>query len=183
MSKRVKTALRLTLMAIVGLVVGLNIYLWNAQSLLGNTMPMPFGFGASLVLTGSMEPTIEQDSLIFVREQDHYEVGQIVVYQSGSILVVHRIESIDGETVTTKGDANNTADAPVSLSAVKGEVIGHIPGCGPAVRAIKSPIGTVLLVAFALFLPELSFRREKKQDEDELEKIKEEIRRLKAEQE
>lgn len=183
MGKKLKTVARLLLMSLAGIIVGVNIYLWNAQSLMGNSLPMPFGYGAAVVLTGSMEPTIGQDALIFVRADDQYEVGDIVVYQSGHMLVVHRIESIDGDTVITRGDANNASDAPVSLSVIKGQVIGHIPGCGPVIRAVKSPVGTITLLALALFLPELSFRREKQKDDDELERIKEEIRRLKAEQE
>lgn len=183
MSKRWKTAIRLSLMALAGVVVGMNIYLWNARSLMGNALPMPFGFGAAVVLTGSMEPTIPQDALIFVAAEESYAADEIVVYQSGSMLIVHRIERIDGETVVTKGDANNVSDAPIALSDIKGRVIGHVPNMGNLVRAVKSPTGTFVLIAAAVLLPELSYRREKQKDEDELEKIKEEIRRLKAEQE
>ena len=164
MRKHWKTILRLTLMALAGIVVGMNIYLWNAQSLLGTAMPMPFGFGAAVVLTGSMEPTIAQDSLIFVVEEETYEEDQIVVYQSGSLLVVHRIERIDGETAVTKGDANNVADEPIPVSAIMGRVIGHVANMGPLVRAIKSPIGAVTLLAAAILLPELSYRRQKQKD-------------------
>lgn len=183
MAKYWKTALRLGLMTLAGLVVGINIYLWNAQSLMGNALPMPFGYGAAVVLTGSMEPTIHQDDLIFVKAEEAYAEDQIVVYQSGNMVVVHRLLSIDGETAVTQGDANNIPDDPIPLTSIKGRVIGRIPRCGPIVRAVKSPVGTFVLVALALLLPEIGFRREKQKDEDELEKIKDEIRRLKAEQE
>ena len=183
MRKHWKTILRITCMALVGIVVGFNIYLWNAQSLMGDALPMPMGYGAAVVLSGSMEPTLECDDLIFVKEESEYHPDDIVVYQSGNLLVVHRILSIEEEMAVTKGDANNVADEPIALSAIKGRVIGRMSGMGPVVNAIKTPVGTVLLAGLAILLPELGFRMEKKKQEEELDKIKEEIRKLKAEQE
>ena len=48
---------------------------------------------------------------------------------------------------------------------------------------LKSPVATVVLAGGALVLAELTLRREKKKDDDELEQLKAEIRKLKAEQE
>lgn len=181
--KYLKAILRTLLIVFVSLVVGFNLYSWNAHSLMGNALPMPMGYGAAVVLTGSMEPTIGADDLIIVAEQDEYAVDDIVVYQSGSILVVHRVVDITDGMVTTKGDANNVADDPVELSAIKGEVITVIPGMGTVARILKTPAATVALLIGAVVLMEASFRREKKKGNDELERIKEEIRQLKAEQE
>ncbi len=149
----------------------------------GNQLPMPFGIGVAVVLSGSMEPTLGINDVIFVRETDSYEVGDIVVYQSGQTLIVHRIIAKDGENLITRGDANNTADAPVERYAVKGEVIAHIPAVGMAVNALKTPAGILIVLIAAFALTELSFRKEKDKDERELEAIKAEIRRLKEKQE
>lgn len=183
MTKKWKALLRTLLLVLSGLVLGVNLYLWNARSLTGNQMPMPFGFGAAVVLTGSMEPAISADDLILVRERPDYQEKEIVVYQSGSILVVHRIIAVEGTTVTTQGDANNAPDSPVEKAAIKGKVIGVIPGAGKVTRFLKTPAVTVTLLVSALLLSELSFRKDKKKDEDQLDQLKEEIRRLKAEQE
>lgn len=183
MSKTIKGVLRTLLLIVVSLILGVNIYLWNAQSLNGNALPMPFGYGAAVVLTGSMEPTIAADDLILVREQDEYEVGDIVVYQSGSMLVVHRVVELSEGTVTTKGDANNAADDPVRLELIKGEVVGTVPGVGGFVRLLKTPAVSILLVVGALLLLELSYRKDKEKGDDELEQIKAEIRRLKSDEE
>ena len=64
MAKKIKTILRITVLVLVSAVLGVNLYTWNARSLLGNALPMPFGYGAAVVLTGSMEPTIMTDDLI-----------------------------------------------------------------------------------------------------------------------
>lgn len=175
--------LRRVLVILAGVILGLNLYHWNAASMAGNALPMPFGTGAAVVLSGSMSPALEVNDLIFVRENEQYEVGDIVVYQSGYELIVHRIIAKDGDTIITQGDANNVADAPIEIRAVKGKVIAHIPRAGLVVNALKTPVGilTVLIAAFAL--TELSFRKEKDKDEKQLEAIKEEIRRLREEQE
>ncbi len=183
-AKKNKSALwrRLALMA-VGIILGVNAYLANAKGLAGNQMPMPFGTGVAVVLSGSMEPALGVNDLIIVREADGYQVGDIVVYQSGNTLVVHRVIASDGKTVITQGDANNIADDPIAAGTIKGRVIAHIPAVGLAVNALKTPVGTLLMLLAAFALTELSFRKEKDRDERELEAIKEEIRRLREEQE
>ena len=179
MAKKWKTALRITVLVLVSLILGVNLYLWNAQSLTGNALPMPFGYGAALVLTGSMEPTIMADDLIFVKEADTFAPGDIVVFQSGSVLVVHRVLEVTEDSLITQGDANNVTDDPVALKDVKGIVLGWLPNAGTLVRLLKSPWATVILIAGAILMVEGSFRAQKKKDQDELDKIKEEIRRLK----
>ena len=175
--------IRAILLIAVCLVLGINLYRWNSRSLTGNMLPMTFGYGAAVVLSGSMEPTIMTDDLIFVEAQESYEVGDIVVYQSGKMLIVHRIVAMDEESVVTRGDANNVDDEPVPPSFIKGEVIGWVSGLGTVVRIIKTPVVSLMLIICALLLVELPYIRKKKKDTDELEKIKAEIRRLKAEQE
>ena len=183
MLKKWKNIFRTGLIIFASVVLGVNLYLWNARSLMGNSLPMPFGFGTAVVLTGSMEPTIMVDDLILVREQEEYHEDDIVVYQSGSMLVVHRIVEIQPDTVITQGDANNAPDAPIRKEMIKGKVVGCISGAGGIARLLKSPAATITMIGGALLLSELTYRREKQKDSDELDKIKEEIRKLKAEQE
>lgn len=172
---------RVLLLAVCGGVLGMNLYLANAGRLLGDRMPMPFGYGAAVVLSGSMEPALSTDDLIVVRRTQEVAVGDIVVYQNGTILVVHRIVAIDGDSVVTKGDANNVADDPIGRDAIKGTVLFRIPWGGAAVSLIRSPVGTVCIVIAAVALVEIPHRKEKEKYEEEQRKIKEEIRRLKDE--
>lgn len=181
--KMIKTVLRIVALSCVGIFLGCNIYLWNAQSLTGNALPMPFGVGVAVVLSGSMEPELSVDDVIFVRQQESYAEGDVVVFQSGGSVVVHRIVKLEGETVVTKGDANNTNDAEMNVSAIKGIVTGHVDGLGALVRLLKSPMVSIGLLAGAVFLMERSYRKDKQKGDDEMDAIKAEIRRLKAEQE
>ncbi len=170
---------RIVLLAVAALILGVSVYDLNAKSLTGNQMPMPFGIGCSVVLTGSMEDRLSVNDLIIVKAASDYEVDDIVVYQDGKSLVVHRIIAIDEDTVTTKGDANNTADAPISKGQIKGVLICDIGGVGALVNAIKHPISIFVILAAVLLLTELSFRKEKDKDTDELTELMERIKALK----
>lgn len=169
------------LLIICGLILGVNAYLANANSLVGNQIPMPFGYGAAVVLSGSMEPEFSEGDLIIVKKADSFAKNDIVVFQDGNMLVVHRIINIDGKTITTKGDANKTADKPIDVSAVKGKVLFCIPFAGNAVQFLKTPVGTICIIAAAFALIEIPRRKEKKKYDEEREKIIEEIERLKNE--
>lgn len=131
----------------------------------GQVLPMIFGRGCAVVMTGSMEPTLPVDAMIFVNETKDYEVGDIVVIQDYYNLVVHRIISINGNEVITKGDANNVEDEPTLISEIRGEVVGHIPKVGVVVRLMKSPVGSLTLIGVVLLL--WSFSGKKKDSEDE----------------
>ena len=174
-----KSILRLLVIALCGGILGVNLYTANANKLVGNQLPMPFGYGWAVVLSGSMEPAMQVGDLIIVSENRPYTVGDTVVYQDGSMLVVHRVTAIDGDMVTTKGDANNTADQPINANAVKGTVIAVVPKVGTLVNFIKTPTGTIALAAAAVAMVELPHRREKQKDDEERQKIIDEINRLK----
>ena len=177
-------------MVVISIIIGFGVYNWNAKNISGNAMPMPFGVGVGVVLSGSMEPDISIDDVIIVAKTDpeDYELGQVVVYQEGRMLVVHEIIDIseDGQTITTQGTANSGADDPINVKYVKGRVVKVLPGLGKAVHFIKTPAVTVIIVAVAAILLVLSYRKEKPEDEnggeDDLERIRAEIERLKAEQ-
>ena len=48
----VKSVLHVTALLLCGAILGLNIYSANAGKLVGNKLPMPFGYGAAVVLSG-----------------------------------------------------------------------------------------------------------------------------------
>ncbi len=119
-------------------------------------LPMIFGYGACVVVSGSMEPTISVNDLIVVKEKTDLKVDDIVLYKDGESLVVHRIVNItnNGEIIVTKGDANKVNDTPFNRSEVVGEVMFHIPAIGRLVSFLQSPFGiiTVLLLGYAVYL-------------------------------
>lgn len=178
---KLKKVGRIILLSVMGLIIGVNLYAWNARTFAGNSMPMPFGWGVSVVLSGSMEPALSVNDMVIVKEQDSYEAGDIVVFQDGSSLVIHRIISLDGNEVITQGDANNTADQPIDISLVKGKAVASLPFAGALLQFLKTPVGFILVIIAAIVLFELPYLRERKRADNEREKIKEEIKRLKEE--
>lgn len=169
---------RRLILGLLGVLIGINFYLINSATLSGNRLPTPFGYGISAVLSGSMEPTISVGDLIVVKQTDDFTVGDIVVYQSGSAAIVHRIIDMDGDAVITKGDANNVPDEAFDKSCVKGVVTVTVPYLGSVMWALKSPVGILAMLGAAILLMELSFRREKAEKADEQEQMRAEIRAL-----
>lgn len=174
-----KTVCRYILFSFIGIVLGLFVYTQNAKGLLKDKMPMPFGYGMSVVLSGSMESRLSVDDLVIIKATDNYKVDDIVLFQDGNSLVIHRIIEIDGDTVITKGDANNVADEPIQKSQIKGVLVYDIAGFGAVVNILKQPVVIILILVAAFLLNELSYRKEKDNDTEELDEIKKMIEELK----
>ena len=66
------------LLVVLGAIIGINAYLANANNLVGNKLPLPFGYGAAVVLSGSMEPAFSKGDLIIVKETDEFDLNDIV---------------------------------------------------------------------------------------------------------
>lgn len=174
-----KTVFRYIVFSFIGIVLGLFVYTQNAKGLLKDKIPMPFGYGMSVVLSGSMESRLSVDDLVIIKATDNYKVNDIVLFQDGNSLVIHRIIEIDGDTVTTKGDANNTADEPINKSQIKGVLVYDIAGLGAVINIIKQPVSVFIILAAAFLLTEFSYRKEKDTDTEELDEIKKMIEELK----
>ena len=146
-------------------------------------LSMPFGFGASFVLSGSMEPEISTDDLVFVKRADELHVGDVVLYNTGRSNVLHRITKIDGDMITTQGDANNTEDKSFSKSAVLGVYIGKIPSGGKIIRFVTNPPFVMAVVFLLMAAAGTWIFVEEHRARKKLDRIKAEIDRIKAENE
>ena len=183
MKKVLRRIARVLLLTVISLMIGGGVYLWNARTLGGNDMPMPFGVGASVVLSGSMEPTLQINDLVIIREAETYEVGDIVVYQSGRMGVIHRLIALEDGMALTQGDANNAPDEPIPAASIQGKLVLRVPYAGIAVQAIQSLPGTLTIVALAVWLLIRSRQNEKAEAQAELDALRKEIEALRAEQE
>lgn len=104
-------------------------------------MPYIFGYRVLQVLSGSMQPTISDETCIVIKkaDEDEIEVGDIITFVSESpdiygFLNTHRVHDIvedaeSGETLyITKGDAyDEPDDYPVSYDQVAGKYVGELP--------------------------------------------------------
>ena len=139
------------------------LLIWGLLALaLGSSSPI-------VVVTGrSMEPTLEQGDLLFVKAVDVEEVrvGDIVVFRRPDTgeLVVHRVYEIvrgpGGEILLrTKGDNREEPDWwLVGEDELVGKVVYRLPAVGKVVLFVRenAPISIFLLaVLYGLFLSEL----------------------------
>lgn len=82
-----------------------------------------FGYSILSTETGSMSPTIEIGDVIVIKIGDEIKENDIITYKQDDVLITHRIEQIDGDTIITKGDFNNTFDEPIKRNQVIGKVV------------------------------------------------------------
>ena len=126
--------------------------------------PNILGYSVFRVLTGSMEPTIETDSLIVVKRIDPSEVkeGDIISFYSadpshGGAVNTHRVVSSEqnGENwiYSTKGDANEIVDRyPVSSRDLIGKVIFISHPLGVVVHLLSNPLIFLPLIVLPLLV-------------------------------
>ncbi|GAA4166212.1 hypothetical protein GCM10022286_30530 [Gryllotalpicola daejeonensis] len=104
-------------------------------------VPRLTGSTTLTVLTGSMEPKLPPGTLLVVKPEpiDRIHVGDVVTYEpnpnDATTVISHRVTAIrvgtDGSRVfTVKGDANNTADAPVQSKQVVAVLWYSVPLLG-----------------------------------------------------
>ncbi|WP_162940244.1 signal peptidase I [Gryllotalpicola protaetiae] len=135
------------------------------------TVIIPHATGATplTVLTGSMRPHLPPGTLLVVRpvKPADIRIGDVVTYEpnpnDASTVISHRVIAItsgtDGSRVfTVKGDANNTADAPVQSKQVVAKLWYSVPLMGWVNSAVSGvhrgwmiPAAAALLIGYALW--------------------------------
>ena len=142
--------------AVLALLLAANVYVIAARAVTGEPQPTVFGFSAAVVVTGSMSPAIEPGDLVVCCRSEDYAVGDVITFRSGASLVTHRIVGDTPDGFTTKGDANNVADAdPVPRGAVVGKVVFTVPKLGIFIEKLRTPLGMTVLVLIGFALIEL----------------------------
>ena len=118
------------------------------------------GFGlplaVSIAVGGSMYPTIHSGDLTFLvsTKLSKLNVGDIGVYKAGSVLILHRVIDISGNTVIFEGDNNVYKDSPVPASDVIYKLVFTIP------YIVWVPVLSVLVITLGL-LPQYYIYRKK----------------------
>ncbi len=109
------------------------IFIFSLNYVLRTQVPL------AVVSSWSMEPTLHVGDIVIVVGSESYSVGDIVIYESPSGLIVHRIIGIEGNAYVTKGDANPFPDSihPPPTS-IKGKVVFVIPYIGAIKLAFES---------------------------------------------
>jgi len=94
------------------------------------------GVYPTIVASGSMQPTLQVGDIVVSVKPDPYKVetGDVIQFRKGEDMILHRVIEVDtseGRTFITKGDANTVPDLdPVSMEQIVGKRIFTIPKIG-----------------------------------------------------
>jgi len=125
-----------------------------AVLLIGSVLPIPGNYKVMTVISGSMVPAIKMGSVVIVKPENDYKIGEIITfgpYSKTKSPTTHRIYDIKVEggnpVYITKGDANNAPDdREVQKRDVVGKVLFSVPYMGYAVEFAKKPLGFALII-------------------------------------
>lgn len=163
MTKTIRTIWNAATNIIVALVVLIAIALVGVRLI---------GLQVFTVLSGSMEPTYQVGSLIYVKDVDYKELksGDVITFMMDEDTVAtHRIVEVvpdenDSDTLRyqTKGDANDAVDGSlVHYKNVIGSPVFTIPKLGYFADYIQNPPGMYVAISVSaillilVFLPDL----------------------------
>lgn len=105
-----------------------------------------------IVRSESMVPAINMGDMVITGPVNgpfsgNVKEGTIITYDHGNQFVTHRILSINGETITTKGDAVEDPDAFTITSAnIKGIYLFKVPSLGYVTKFIQTRVGWLIAV-------------------------------------
>lgn len=130
--------------------------------------PSFFGYKNFIVLTGSMEPTLNKGDIVFVKQSNDIKKGDIISFKIKNSVITHRVKEIYEENgkdyYITKGDANTGTDTElISLENIEGKYCFKIPLLGKIIFFFQKPIGIIVLfIVLVLFLLLSSIKTNKK---------------------
>jgi signal peptidase len=109
-------------------------------------------YNAYIVRSESMTPTLNLGDMVVVGTpggffSHHIAPGTIITYRLEGSVVTHRVQSMDGNSLITKGDAVEKADPQmVPTSQVVGVFLFKIPKLGYLSAFLHTKIGWFLLI-------------------------------------
>ncbi len=101
--------------------VGLAVY--YTPKILSHYLKTPYPLAT--ITSGSMWPQLKVNDLILMKgiSGEEAKVGQIIIYKNAQGFTIHRLIRRQGSMLITKGDANNSEDAPVNPKDVVGRMV------------------------------------------------------------
>ena len=110
-----------------------------------------------VVLSGSMEPTIETGSVCFINKHasfDSIKEKDIIAFKlKDGTLVTHRVVEVNESGIKTKGDNNADIDgSTITKNNFVGKNIFWIPKVGYVVKAFQSTKGKIIMITCIVLL-------------------------------
>lgn len=141
------------------LVLVVNVTIIVKSYIYPDRVPDFLGYKPFIVLSGSMEPAILAGDLIITKviEPEKIAEGDIIAFQAEkNTIVTHRVTDVqteEGLSFLTKGDANTGADAKaVGVGELEGIYLCRLAGVGNFAMFLQTPLGMLLFVITPLCL-------------------------------
>jgi len=95
-----------------------------------------FGYRPVVILSGSMEDTLETGAIAVTKETKDIKEGDIIFFEGeGDVPVIHRCVRIEGDKYYTKGDANAKEDwDSITKDRIYGKVVYRCNAVASIVR-------------------------------------------------
>lgn len=155
------------LMTIVTIIVIFLMYRFIMIKFFHKSYVSTFGYSMFEIATGSMEPTLNVYDFILVKKDDNLKVNDIITYKEDDNFITHRIISINGNNLITKGDANNSEDKIINRNIVVGKVVKIFPKLGIVKSIIITPKIMISFLIFIILLNlSLSYKPKKEEQND-----------------
>lgn len=166
--KKISTIVINFLMAIVTIIVLFLMYRFIMIKVYHKNYVSTFGYSMFEIATGSMEPTLNVYDFILVKSDNNLKVNDIITYKEDDSFITHRIISIEGDNLITKGDANNSEDKIINKDKVIGKVVKIFPKLGIIKNIIITPKIMISFLIFILLLNlSLSYKPKKEENKND----------------
>lgn len=121
------------------------------------------GYTIFQVITGSMSNTINPQDIVIVKLTDDVKTNDIITFRVGKDFVTHRMIGTEGDKIITRGDANNSQDAPITREVIIGKVVFIINNVAIWIKVIKEPI-VIAAIIISIIVIKIIFFKETKEN-------------------
>lgn len=140
--------------SILGIILLINMYIIIQSKVRPNSVPSLFGYKPFVVLSGSMQPNIMVDDLIFIKKININKLkkNDIIAFRDKDNLVTtHRIIKVvkkNGQVCfETKGDSNNVKDKELACKKnIEGKYVKRYAKLGSFILFIQKPLGFTVMM-------------------------------------
>lgn len=111
-----------------------------------------FGYKIYKVSSKSMEPNLKYNDFILIKKNSSFKENDIITFKVDDNYLTHRVVSIDGDKIITKGDAIDFNNDAITNDMVEGKMIYKFVVLTVINYFLFRPIFWVIFLLAAIFI-------------------------------
>ncbi len=173
--KKIKKIINIIFLILVFILILYTTIILIKKFVFKEEIPSIFGMKSFIVVSGSMEPTIETGDIVFIQETTDIHENDIIAFKYKNSVITHRVEKMvdngGNKAYLTKGDANSQVDAEMILSKdLYGKYVFKINKLGNVVLFLRTKAGiigisVIFMILFLTYI--LGFKKKNYSEKDE----------------